>query len=111
MTAEEISRIKEYIEIHARQEPASAKITALLWEAVEELEHIPELENEVVSLRAAVDFQTSCNMHRFFQLKRLKEPLTEAKKHIHRLLVLLTEGKKSYATIDEARAFVQEEAE
>lgn len=111
MTAEEISRIKEHIEIHARREPASAKMTALLWEAVEELEHIPELENEIVELRAALDFQTSCNMHRFFQLKRLKEQLTEAKKHIRRLLALLTEGKKSYAAIDEARAFMQEESE
>ena len=34
--------------------------------------------------------------------------LTKAKNHIHRLLVLLTEGKRSYAVIDEARAFLQE---
>lgn len=37
--------------------------------------------------------------------------LTKAKNHIHRLLVLLTEGKRSYAVIDEARAFLQEESE
>lgn len=55
MTVEEISRIKEHIEIHARREPASAKITVLLWEAVEELEHIPELEKENAELKAKIE--------------------------------------------------------
>lgn len=36
------------------------------------------------------------------------QKLTEARNHIHRLLVLLTEGKRSYAAIDEARAFLRE---
>lgn len=75
------------------------------------LERNAELERENAKLRAAADFQTTSNMDRFFQLKRLKEQLTEAKEHIHRLLVLLTEGKRSYAVIDEARAFMQEEKE
>lgn len=39
------------------------------------------------------------------------EKLVEAKNHIHRLLVLLTEGKRSYAVIDESRAFLQEVSE
>lgn len=66
MTAEEISRIKEHIEIHARREPASAKITALLWKAVEELEHIPELEREIflriiaLSMLIAEHFKRGC---------------------------------------------------
>lgn len=108
MTDEEISRIKEHIEIHARREPASIKITEIMHRAVAELEHITELERENAELKAIADFQTLSNMDRYFQLKKLKERLTEAKNHIHRLLVLLTEGKRSYAVIDEARAFLQE---
>ena len=41
----------------------------------------------------------------------LKERLTKAENHIHRLLVLLTEGKRSYAVVDEARAFLQGDCE
>lgn len=41
----------------------------------------------------------------------LKGQFLKAKNHIHRLLVLLTEGKRSYAAIDEARAFLQEVSE
>lgn len=37
----------------------------------------------------------------------LMQGLKQAKNHIHRLLVLLTEGKRSYAVIDEARAFLK----
>ena len=39
---------------------------------------------------------------------KVVEELNKAKTHIHRLLVLLTEGKRSYAIIDEARAFIKE---
>lgn len=39
------------------------------------------------------------------------QKLTEAKNHIHHLLVLLTEGTLSYQVIDEARAFLREVSE
>lgn len=79
MTAEEISRINEHIEMHARREPASVKITEILHRAVAELERIAELEKENAELKVAVDFQTSCNMSRYFQLNKLKEQLAKAK--------------------------------
>lgn len=40
--------------------------------------------------------------------QKYAKELKEAKNHIHHLLVLLTEGKRSYAVIDEARAFLEE---
>lgn len=44
MTEEEIARIKEHIEIHARRERGAVIITEILRKAVAELEHIAELE-------------------------------------------------------------------
>ena len=40
MTEDEILKIKEHIEIHARREPQAVKITEILWKAVDELEHV-----------------------------------------------------------------------
>ena len=51
MTNEEISRIKEHIEIHARREPRAIKITEIMWKAVDELEHIAEFEKEISELK------------------------------------------------------------
>lgn len=44
MTKDEISKIKEHIEIHARKEPHAVKITKTLRKAVAELEYLAELE-------------------------------------------------------------------
>jgi len=44
MTEDKIRKIREHIEIHARREPASVKITQILWEAVEELEQFEKLK-------------------------------------------------------------------
>lgn len=61
MTKDEISKIKEHIEIHFRREPRAVKITEILWRAVGELEHIAELEKENTGLKLkleALDGQT-----------------------------------------------------
>lgn len=42
MTKEELQKIKEHIEIHARREPGAVIITRILWKAVEELETLQE---------------------------------------------------------------------
>lgn len=55
MTKEEISKIKEHIEIHARREPRAVKITEILWRAVGELEHIAELEKENTGLKLMLE--------------------------------------------------------
>lgn len=44
MTEDKIRRIRDHIEIHARREPQSIKITQILWEAVEELEQFEKLK-------------------------------------------------------------------
>lgn len=51
MTDEEISKIKEHIEIHARQERRAIRISEILWKAVDELERITELEKENTELQ------------------------------------------------------------
>lgn len=49
MTKDEISKIKEHIEIHAKRERRAIVITEILWKAVDELEHIAGAkENSVV---------------------------------------------------------------
>ena len=55
MTKDEILKIKEHIEIHARREPRAVKITEILWKAVDELEHISELEQENTSLKLKLE--------------------------------------------------------
>ena len=51
MTKDEILKIKEYIEIHARKEPHAVKITKILRKAVAELEYLAELEKAYFELR------------------------------------------------------------
>ena len=43
MTEEEIEKIKEHIEIHARREPTAIKITEIMRRAVKELEFLKEI--------------------------------------------------------------------
>lgn len=56
MNKDEISKIKEHIEIHARRERGNVKITEILWKAVDELEHIADLEKENEQLKAQVSY-------------------------------------------------------
>lgn len=56
MNKNEISKIKEHIEIHARRERVAVKITEILWKAVDELEHIADLEKENEELKAKVSY-------------------------------------------------------
>lgn len=51
MTKDEISKIKEYIEIHTRKESHAIKITKILRKAVAELEYLAELEKAYFELR------------------------------------------------------------
>ena len=93
MTKDEISKIKEYIEIHARRESRAIRITEIMRKAVDELERIAELEKENAEL-------TSSNMDRYFQnllqifrLKRSKQQLTKAKEIITNLVKFDTSYK------------------
>ena len=56
MTKDEILKIKKHIEIHARRERAAIIITEILWKAVDELEHIADLEKENEQLKARVSY-------------------------------------------------------
>ena len=71
--------------------------------------NLAELEKENAELKERIKWYSEqiCNK----ECAEVWGELTKAKNHIHRLLVLLTEGKRSYAVIDEARAFLQEESE
>lgn len=51
MTKDEISKIKEHIEIHARREPRAVKITEIMRKAVDELERIAELESQIEKMK------------------------------------------------------------
>lgn len=93
MTKDEISKIKEHIEIHARRESRAIRITEIMRKAVDELERIAELEKENAELKSIADFQTSSNMDRYFQLKRSKEQLTKAKEIITNLVKFDTSYK------------------
>lgn len=96
MTPEEISKIKEHIEIHARNEfPHAIKITEILLKAVDELEHIAELEKENAELskqllavseqlRFAKDMPYSAVKK--FAEERTQEQLTKAKKLIKNII-------------------------
>ena len=51
MTKEEIEKIKEHIEIHARHEPFAIRITEIMRKAVVELEHIAKLEAQIEKMK------------------------------------------------------------
>jgi len=86
MSDEEISKIKEHIEIHAEREPRAIKITATLRKAVSELERIAELEKENEELRKVAEYQQATSMNRYFRNKALDENLIIAKSLIRRLI-------------------------
>ena len=113
MTEDEILRIKEHIEIHARREPRARKITEILWKAVSELEHIAELEKENAELKANFDYVLEgkdleikelgecCN-----QLLKDKDNLTvdlQTLKNIHEEEVVLHHNAEEYIKCLEAQ--------
>jgi len=75
MTKDEILKIKEHIEIHARREPRAIKITEILWKAVDELKHISELEQENAELKAQNEKMKSQYDYAFNQLCKSREIL------------------------------------
>lgn len=75
------------------------------------IEYLKKLDKEIAELKSVADFQTSSNMDRYFQLKRSKEKLTEAKKQIRNLLYVYQLGKNELATARiraEAEQFLKE---
>lgn len=60
MTKDEILKIKEHIEIHARREHRAIIITEILWKAVDELEHIKELKKENKQLKQQIEKMKCC---------------------------------------------------
>lgn len=54
MTGEELCRIKEHIEIHAKREPRAVRITQILRKAVKELETTKELQEKIDVLNLQV---------------------------------------------------------
>ena len=60
MTKDEILKIKEHIEIHARRERGAIIITEILWKAVDELEHIKELKKENKQLKQQIEKMKCC---------------------------------------------------
>lgn len=61
MTKEEILKIKEHIEIHARRERGAVMITEILWKAVDELEHITDIEKENHQLKQQLENEKQLN--------------------------------------------------
>jgi hypothetical protein len=88
MTKEEILKIKEHIEIHAKREPRAIKITEIMRKAVDELERIAELEKENTELkenyRKRGDIITS--LERQLRLNIHSDQLTKAKEIITNLV-------------------------
>lgn len=61
MTKDEISKIKEHIEIHSRREPRAIKITEIMRKAVDELERIAELEAQIEKMKCCQNCEGTCS--------------------------------------------------
>lgn len=86
MTKDEISKIKEHIEIHARKEPHAVKITEILRKAVDELEHIAELKAEIQNLEGIKLAQETALSTEYNIEEQLKAKLVEAKEIIENIV-------------------------
>ncbi len=98
MTKDEISKIKEHIEIHAKRESHAIRITEIMWKAVEELEHIAELEKENAELKKrnkAVETTLELNS------KFMKSKLTEAKEIIKDYMIIVKGGHITVCSVPE----------
>lgn len=120
MTKEEIAKIKEHIEIHARQEPRAVRITEIMQRAVTELERIAELEKENAELKLkleALEGQTPWK-----DIKDKSEvigKLTKAKELLKKFMPYVIESylkqdisniKLSFDEIEKAEQFLKENA-
>ena len=72
MTKDEILKIKEHIEIHARREHRAIIITEILWKVVDELEHIKELKKENKQLKQQIEKMKCCHSCKSHKLNNLK---------------------------------------
>lgn len=91
MTKEEISRIKEHIETHARREPHAIKITEIMRKAVAELEqNIPE---KVLPENAALTMQLLLDTWHNGYVCGCAEKRGEAKEIIKKLYSHVFQGK------------------
>ena len=110
MTKDEISKIKEYIEIHARKEPHAIKITKILRKAVAELEYLAELEKEYTKLlEQYTNFGAALNTEYTIE-EQLKAKLVEAKEIIENI-VRVTWGEGWNYSLDwkiKAEQFLEE---
>lgn len=86
MTKDEILKIKEHIEIHARKEPRAVKITEILRKAVDELEHIAELKAEIQNLEGIKLAQETALSTEYTIEEQLKAKLVEAKEIIKNII-------------------------
>ena len=86
MTKDEILKIKEHIEIHARKEPHAIKITKILRKAVAELEYLAELEKEYTKLlEQCTNFGAAFSTEYAIE-EQLKAKLVEAKEIIKNII-------------------------
>ena len=84
MTENEMLKIKEHIEIHARREHRAITITEILWKAVDELEHIAVLEKENERLAKRIcELQSDLS-----RVKSLNEKMKRCCNCVHRFVVL-----------------------
>lgn len=86
MTKDEISKIKEHIEIHARKEPHAIKITKILRKAVAELEYLAELEKEYTELQEQCANLGAALSTEYAIEEQLKVKLVEAKEIIENII-------------------------
>ena len=86
MTKDEILKIKEHIEIHARKEPHAIKITKILRKAVAELEYLAELEKEYTKLLEQCTNLGAALSTEYAIEERLKAKLVEAKEIIENII-------------------------
>lgn len=82
MNKEEIAKIKEHIEIHARLEPRAIHITEIMRRAVVELEHIVKLEKENAELKADNDARKFAMTMSEKVEKQLREENAKLKKQL-----------------------------
>lgn len=82
MNKEEIAKIKEHIEIHARLEPRAIHITEIMRRAVVELEHIAELEKENAELKTDNDARKFAMAMSEKVEKQLREENSKLKKQL-----------------------------
>lgn len=86
MTKDEILKIKEHIEIHARKEPHAIKITKILRKAVAELEYLAELEKAYSELlEQCTNFGATLSTEYTIK-EQLKAKLVEAKEIIKNII-------------------------